>query len=234
MDARFERTRLLVGDAGLKRLSRATVVIFGLGGVGSYAAEAVARAGVGHLVLVDSDCVEPTNLNRQLLALESTLGQPKVEVARARILDIHPGARVEVHQTFVTPANVHEFLREGREVSYIDAIDHLLAKVALLKQLHERRARFVSCMGAASKLDVSGVRVADISATANCRLARRIRLRLRREGITSGVRCVYTEGPVAPGGEPQNTNTRVRGTISYLPGLIGLTAAGIVLNEILA
>jgi len=105
VDGRFERTRLLVGDEGIERLARAAVVVFGLGGVGSYAAEAIARAGVGHIVLVDSDCVEVTNLNRQLVALQSTIGTPKVSVARERILQINLHARVETHQTLVTPAN---------------------------------------------------------------------------------------------------------------------------------
>lgn len=233
MNQRFERTRLLVGDEGLERLANATVVLFGLGGVGSYAAEAIARAGVGHMVLIDSDCVEMTNLNRQLLALNSTIGQPKVEVARERILDINPDAHIETHQVFVTPENAHEFL--GHEQAYyIDAIDHLRAKLALLRLLHEKKVCFVSCMGAASKLEVSGIHVADISVTINCPLARRIRQKLRKEGITQGIRCVYSEAQPLPHTAPQGDNNVVRGTISYLPGLIGLTAAGVIINDILA
>ncbi|MFO7975112.1 MAG: tRNA threonylcarbamoyladenosine dehydratase [Candidatus Hydrogenedentota bacterium] len=233
MDERFERTRLLVGDEGLERLSRATVVVFGLGGVGSYAAEAIARAGVGHLVLFDSDCAEITNVNRQLFALNSTIGRPKVEVARERILDINPAAQVETNQTFVTPGNVHEFLR-NEHAYYIDAIDHLRAKLAVLRLLHQNKACFVSCMGAASKVDVSGIRVADISLTINCPLARRIRQRLRKDGITQGIRCVYSETQPLPHTAPQGDNNAVRGTISYLPGLVGLTAAGVIINDILA
>jgi tRNA A37 threonylcarbamoyladenosine dehydratase len=233
MNQSFERTRLLVGDEGLERLANATVVLFGLGGVGSYAAEAIARAGVGHVVLIDSDCVEMTNLNRQLLALNTTIGRPKVEVARERILDINPIAQVETHQVFVTPENAHEFLRT-EQAFYIDAIDHLGAKLALLRLLHEKKACFVSCMGAASKLEVSGIRVADISVTVNCPLARRIRQRLRKEGITQGIRCVYSEAQPLPHIAPQGDNNGVRGTISYLPGLVGLTAAGVIINDILA
>lgn len=267
-----ERTRLLVGDEGIERLANATVVLFGLGGVGSYAAEAIARAGVGHIVLVDSDCVEPTNLNRQLVALNTTIGRAKVEVARERILDINPGIHVETHRVFVTPDNAHEFLRTDKAY-YIDAIDHLPAKLALLKLLHAQQACFVSCMGAASKLEVLGIRVADISVTANCPLARRIRQQLRKEGIAQGIRCVYSEAQEVPGAAknrdcpkggthqraetglsqeffaprtetPESFNNapsaatrkegpRVRGTISYLPGLVGLTAAGVIINDIL-
>jgi tRNA A37 threonylcarbamoyladenosine dehydratase len=184
-------------------------------------------------VLVDSDRVEITNLNRQLIALGSTIGKPKVEVARNRILDINPEARVELHQDFVTPENAPELvLREG--ACYIDAIDTLPAKLALLKLLHAKGACFVSCMGAASKLAVSGVRVSDISVTANCRLARRIRQRLRKDRIREGVRCVYSEAKVTSGAQTDEEDPAVRGTISYLPGLVGLTAAGVIINDILS
>ncbi|HOD50219.1 MAG TPA: tRNA threonylcarbamoyladenosine dehydratase [Candidatus Hydrogenedentes bacterium] len=233
MDGRFERTRLLVGDEGIERLARAAVVVFGLGGVGSYAAEAIARAGVGHIVLVDSDCVEVTNLNRQLVALQSTIGTPKVSVARERILQINLHARVETHQTLVTPANAEDFLH-NEKACYIDAIDTFPAKLALLELFHAKHLCFVSCMGAASKLDVSGIRVADISDTSNCPLARRIRQQLRKEGILEGIRCVYSQATAIPGADSPQEDPRTRGTISYLPGLIGLTAAGVIINDILA
>ncbi len=233
MVERFARTRLLVGDVGLERLKNATAVLFGLGGVGSYAAEAIARAGVGRIVLIDSDCVELSNLNRQLVALESTLGMPKVAVARARILDINPDVQVETHETFVTPENAPGFVDDPRAF-YIDAIDNLPAKLALLRLFHETGVDAVSCMGAASKLAVSGIRVADISVTAHCRLARRIRQKLRKEGITQGIRCVYSEAPPVPGTNGEESLSKARGTISYVPGLVGLTAAGVIINDILA
>ncbi len=232
---RFSRTRSLVGDAGLARLANAHVAVFGLGGVGGYALEALARAGAGHIHLVDSDVIEASNLNRQILATEDALGVPKVVAARERILKINPDVAVTVAQVQVTPDNAKDMLPEALEFA-VDAIDDVKAKIHLLLALRARGVRFVSCMGAARRLAPGGVAVADIGATRHCPLARAVRLGLRKQGVSSGVRCVYCEAtPLSgkAGGAPQQEDDRAQGTISYVPGLIGLTAAGAIINDIL-
>ncbi len=228
------RTERLVGKAGVQRLAGASVAVFGLGGVGGHAAEAIARAGVGRVTLVDFDTVEPTNRNRQLLALRSTEGRLKAEVARERILDINPGAEVRAWAEKVNETNAARLL-EGVEY-VIDAIDMVSAKVALLETACTGGQHVVSCMGAANKLSTAGVLVADISATQHCPLARKIRLRLRKSGIHTGIQCVYSHENLRIG--PAETNAdvpgpRVQGSISYVPGLLGLTAAGLTVNAVL-
>jgi tRNA A37 threonylcarbamoyladenosine dehydratase len=231
----FIRTRLLVGEDGFQRLRQARVAVFGLGGVGGYALEALARASVGYLVLVDSDVVEATNLNRQVLALHSTLGLPKVEVGRERARQINPGCIIEVHRVELTPENVATAVPTTFDYA-IEAIDTVAAKVALLALLHGRGVRLVSCMGAASKLDPAAIRVGDISETKGCPLARIVRQGLRKAGIEKGIRCVYSEENLGQVSEPdeENGGRRYRGTISYMPGLAGLTAAGLIIKDILS
>lgn len=244
-DDRFGRTELLVGAAGAERLTAATVAVFGLGGVGSYAAEAIARAGVGHILLVDFDRIEPSNLNRQLYALGSTVGRLKAEVARERILDINPDARVEAFACFAGPDNLDGLLIPALTHA-VDAIDSVAAKTHLLETLHRRGIFAVSCMGAANKRSPEGVRVADIGNTRGCPLARVIRQRLRKRGIVSGIRCVYSEENQAQSEETPETSVeevaegapvwrkrRAQGSISYVPALFGLTAAGVVIEDIL-
>ena len=230
----FIRTRLLVGEDGLRRLRQARVAVFGLGGVGGYALEALARASVGYLVLVDSDAVEATNLNRQVLALHSTLGLPKVEVGRERARQINPGGITEVYRVELTPENVAAVVPKTFDYA-IDAIDTVGAKVALLTLLHSRGIRLVSCMGTASKLDPTAIRVGDISETKGCPLARMVRQGLRKAGIEQGIRCVFSEENLGQVSEPdeENGGRRYRGTISYVPGLAGLTAAGLIIKDIL-
>jgi tRNA A37 threonylcarbamoyladenosine dehydratase len=235
MDLRFQRTALLVGEEGLRRLAGAHVAIAGLGGVGSYAAEAIGRAGVGRITLADFDVVEATNLNRQLVALESTIGRPKANVAAERLREINPEAEVRVMRAFVGPDNLDAFLGDAGYV--IDAIDSVEAKVQLLAAAHARGLHVVSCMGAANKLSPVGVCVDDIGATRYCPLARVVRQGLRRMGIDSGIRCVYTRENrgvnVESGTTDEQRKKRVQGSISYVPGLVGLTAAGVVVNDIL-
>ena len=234
MSDRHARTRLLVGEEGLRRLQSARVAVIGLGGVGGYALEALARAGVGSLFLVDSEAIDITNLNRQILALEDTLNLPKVDVARERILKINPETRVETYRVFLSPANVGAILPE--DVRFVvDAIDSVTAKVALIETLFRREATFVSCMGAGNRLDPTSIRVADIHNTKGCPLARAVRQQLRKLGITQGVRCVYAEdAPIQAAAEPPQTyqGKRINGTISYVPGIVGLTAAGVIINDI--
>ena len=224
----FERTRLLVGEEGIERLANASVAVFGLGGVGGYALEALARAGAGRLFVVDADVVDATNLNRQILALEGTVGRAKVDVARERVQGINPAATVVAVREFLTPGNIETHVPDGLQYA-IDAIDDVPAKVHLLATLHARGVHTVSCMGAALRLDPNGIRVADIGKTSGCPLARTIRQRLRKRGIDSGIVCVYSDAPPrapAPG--------LALGSISYVPGIVGLTAAGVVISQILA
>jgi tRNA A37 threonylcarbamoyladenosine dehydratase len=235
MSDRHARTRLLVGEDGLRRLQRARVAVIGLGGVGGYALEALARAGVGSLFLADAEVIDITNMNRQILALDNTVGRPKVDVARERVLRINPEAQVETSRVFISPDNVESVLPEGIRYA-VDAIDSVVSKVALLNNLLKRGISFVSCMGAGNRLAATGIRVADISQTKGCPLARAVRQQLRKLGIMQGIRCVYAEEtPIQSTEGPPETyqGKRINGTISYVPGIVGLTAAGVIMNDIL-
>jgi len=187
----FERTALRIGSAGLARLRRAFVCVAGIGAVGSYAVEALARAGVGRLRVVDSGVVRRSNRNRQLYALESTTGRPKSEVARERILDIHPGCQVEALSLFVEARTLDAVLA-GPPDAVIDAIDSCGPKVELIAGAVARGVPILSSMGAATRTDPSQVRAGDVFLARNCPLARLMRKRLRRRGIVRGVRCVYS------------------------------------------
>ena len=235
MSDRHARTRLLVGEDGLRRLQSAHVAVIGLGGVGGYALEALARAGVGSLFLVDAEAFDVTNINRQILALDDTVGRPKVDVARERVLRINPEAQVETSRVFISPDNVESLLPE--DIRYaVDAIDSVTSKVALLNNLLQRGIAFVSCMAAGSRLAPTDIRVGDISETKGCPLARAVRQRLKRLGIMQGIRCVYAEDtPIQSTEGPPETyqGKRINGTISYVPGIVGLTAAGVIINDIL-
>jgi len=233
---RFARTRLLVGKKGLDRLALARVAVVGLGGVGGYALEALARAGIGSLFLVDANTVEPNNINRQILALDDTVGRAKVDVARERVLAINPSARVDVLREFLMPETVQNVLPDDVEYA-IDAIDSVPTKVSVIRTLVERGVGLVSCMGVGGKLNPCDVRVADIGQTQGCPLARAVRIQLRKQGVYKGVRCVYSEenrgafSDVDANGAPAK---RTQGVISYMPGIVGLTAAGLIVNDILA
>ena len=233
MEDRHARTRLLVGEAGLARLREAAVAVVGLGGVGGYAVEALARAGVGGLVLVDFDTVAPSNLNRQLLATEATLGRRKAEVAAERVASIDPACRVVVRTERLTAENA-EGLLGGGVTHVVDAIDDVAAKTALLALLHARGLPHAACMGAGGLAEPTGIAVADIARTEGCPLARAVRLRLRRMGVARGIRCVYTPRSrlANPAPPAEDGARRPQGTLSFMPGLIGLTAAGVILNDI--
>ncbi len=232
---RFQRMELLVGREGVARLAGARVMVFGLGGVGSYAVEALARAGVGRLALVDFDVVAPTNINRQLFALDSTIGQFKTEVARARILDINPDATVECFQVFAGPDTLDQ-LPPMAGAYVLDAIDTVSAKAHLLAAAHRAGAFTVSCMGAGNKVDPRGVLVDDISATRDCPLARAVRQQLRKAGVAKGILCVYSRerrnATVAVTPDAPHRKTRVQGSIAHMPGIFGLTAAGVIIGAI--
>ncbi len=236
--ARFSRIQSLFGNQALERLQRARVVVVGLGAVGSYAVEGLARAGVGSLRVVDFDEVRESNINRQLYALESTLGDAKTDVARERILDINPACKVEAVSCFVDQETAGQVLTPTPDI-LIDAIDSLNPKIELLAAGVRFGVRDVlSAMGAASRTDPSQIRVDDIKDTRSCPLARLVRKRLKRHGIERGVRCVYSLEPASSNAiEPLPTDTeeadalargrprRVLGSFSCLTGIFGLTLA---------
>lgn len=224
------RTRIIAGPEGMKNLQSASVALFGIGGVGGHALEALVRAGIGNIHVYDFDRVMPSNINRQVYALESTMGELKIDAAKARINDINPGARVNFYPEQITPASVPEILTKNFSYA-IDAIDDLPAKVELIVQLLSYKKIFISSMGAGNRIDPVQVRIDDISRTSYCPLARRVRRELRTRGIQKGVMTVYsTERPVRP---PAAEEASSVGSISYLPGIFGLTAAGYIIQKIL-
>jgi tRNA threonylcarbamoyladenosine dehydratase len=232
----FSRTAQLIGDDGLSRLSAARVLVAGIGGVGSYAIEALARAGVGNLALVDSDTVHPSNINRQLHALRTTVGQPKVLVMTERLLQINPDLQVTPVQVLITPDNVSDLLEPGYDL-VLDAIDTFSAKLALVKICVERQTPVISSMGAAGKLDPTRIQIADIADSHGCRLARKMRKELRHNGISSGVTVVFSDEPCMTeqlGIADINGDTRrPLGSISYLPASFGLFMAGVAIKRLL-
>jgi len=234
--AQFERTEILVGEAGIARLAQAHIFLAGLGGVGSWCAEALARAGVGRLTLVDMDRVATSNINRQLPATLSTVGEFKTEVMAARIRDINPDCRLTVLTEFITPANVEQLLPADADW-VVDCIDSLSCKVALIVAARRRGLPVAASMGAGNKLDATRVKVSDISKTLVDPLAREVRTRLRRQGIHKGVLCVWSDEPGRPPRPPEPTPQgrprAVNGTISYLPPLFGLMLAGAVIRRLL-
>lgn len=246
---RFRRLELLIGPEGSAALDRARVAVVGLGGVGSFAVEALARAGVGWLVLIDHDDICLSNTNRQLHALEGNYGRPKVEVMEERVKAINPQAAVVAWRQFLTAENAPDLLRGG--LSYVvDAIDTVAAKAALIQHCVENGIPIVSVMGAGNKFDPLAFRVDDISRTHTCPLAKAVRKALREKGIERGVKAVYStekpaqplaEAPACPGecacpgrGERDCPRRRsIPGSTSYVPPIAGLIAAGVVIGELL-
>jgi len=231
----FSRTEMLIGSAALDVLRHSCVAVFGLGGVGSYVVEALARAGIGRLVLVDNDHVSLTNLNRQLVALHSTLGQSKVEVARARILDINPSAEVEIFETFVLPENAAGFVRPDYDY-LVDAIDTVSSKIELAVLSRQAGVPVISCMGAGNKLDPTRFEVTDLYKTQYCPLSKVMRRELKRRGIDA-LKVVYSpEQPLTPGAhDPAESvsKRRVPGSISFVPSVAGLIIAGEVVKDLI-
>ncbi len=233
---RFRRTEILIGPEGVDKLGLKHVFLAGLGGVGSWCAESLARAGIGRLTLVDHDTVAVSNINRQLPALHSTLGQSKTGVMADRIRDISPECRLTLLHEFIDPDNV-DALIPGDADWVVDCIDSLNCKVALIATACRRAIPVAASMGAGNKLDLARVRLADISRTRVDPLARAVRQRLKRLGITKGVLTVYSDEPGRPPRPPEPTAhgraRAVNGTISYLPPLFGLMLAGAVVQRLL-
>ncbi|WP_432819465.1 tRNA threonylcarbamoyladenosine dehydratase [Trichloromonas sp.] len=233
---RFSRMELLVGGDGLRRLAEASVAVFGVGGVGGYAVEALARAGVGRLTLVDFDVVAPSNINRQIHALEETVGRAKVQVMAERCRAINPLIQVEPLREFYGAENSEMLLGRGYD-RVLDCIDHITAKLHLIQSCKERGLPIISSMGAANKLDPTKVTTADLFQTQKCRLAKILRKELRKRGIESGVPVVYSTEEFRPltGADPEAGRRRVTlGSSSYIPPLFGLTMAGEVIRELVA
>ena len=249
---RFSRAELLIGAAGLSTLAQSHVMICGIGGVGSYAAEALGRAGVGKITLVDFDDICLTNINRQIHALSSTVGGHKVEVMAARLRDINPSAEIIPVKEFFSTENAERLLAP-RPDYVLDAIDHFTAKASLITTCRLQGIPVISSMGAANKLDPTKIEVSDISASKNCRMARSMRKILKNAGISSGVQVVYStelhrelapETSSACGSDcicPNRSEQTFRcehrrvilGSISYIPSIFGLTMAGVVVNQLL-
>jgi tRNA A37 threonylcarbamoyladenosine dehydratase len=233
----WERTSILIGADGCARLAGAHVLLAGLGGVGSFTAEALARAGVGRLTIADFDVVAPSNLNRQLCALSSTVGLRKVDVIAARIAEINPDCQVDIRADFLSPDTMSGLVEAGGYDHVADAIDSLSSKVALLAAALKAGVPVTASMGAGGRLDPTRIRVSDLMDTRECRLAREVRQRLRRAGHDRGVLAVWSDEPPLPPLPPEPTgrgrDRAVNGTISYMPALFGLTLAGCVIQRLL-
>ena len=229
----FSRTRLLLGDDGVEALASSRVIVFGVGGVGSYAVEALARAGVGAIDVVDNDEVSESNINRQLIATWDTVGKRKVDVAEQRIKSINPACVVTKHDCFYLPETRGEF--DFGAYSYIiDAIDTVTAKIDIILAAKEAGTPIISCMGTGNKLDPTQLEVADISQTSVCRLAKTLRKELRKRGVTT-LKCVYSKEPPLPAHEDaelKNSGRPSPGSVSFVPSVAGLIAAGEAIKEI--
>lgn len=235
-DERFEREAILIGEEALNILNSSCVALFGVGGVGSYAAEALARCGVGRVVLVDNDTVSRTNINRQLCALESTVGRLKVSVTAERLRDINPRIDVIERTQFVLPENVHEF--DFSRFDYvIDAIDTVSGKLAIAEEAKRAGVPMISCMGTGNKLDPMALTVTDISKTDTCPLARVMRRELKKRGIDH-LKVVYSKEPaIKPIKETNDTNETKRAvpaSIAFVPSVAGLIAASEAVKTLIA
>ncbi len=227
-DERFSRTELLLGEDSTKILKNAKVLVIGVGGVGGYAVENIARAGVGHLTMIDGDNVDISNCNRQIIALNNTIGSPKAELFSQRCRDINPQGNFISEVRFLhTKQDISELLDRGFDF-VVDAIDDVPVKVELLCQLKKRKIPFISAMGAGGKIDPSGISITDISKTHSCPLARVIRTKLKTLGITKGIKVVFS--PEMP--KRSFENKRI-GSISYLPSIFGCFCAYEAISSLL-
>ncbi len=228
MKKQHERTAMLLGEAGVEKLNHAHVAIFGVGGVGGYVAEALARAGVGALTLCDNDVVSESNINRQIIALHSTVGLKKVDAAAARILDIDPDVKVMTYDTFFLPETADRF--DFTAFDYVvDAVDTVAAKLELYRRAKAAGVPVISAMGAGNKLDPTAFRVSDIHKTEGCPLARAVRVACRKEGIKQ-IKVVYsTEEP--KGAVVADNGRYAPGSISFVPSAMGLIIAAKVVKD---
>lgn len=237
MADQYSRTELLLGEEGVARLRDAAVMIFGVGGVGSHCIEALARSGIGRLVLIDNDAVSITNINRQSIAYHSTIGRMKTDVMRERIRDIDPSIRVTTYETFVLPDNLGEILDAEPEVDYVvDAIDTVSAKIALAEETLKRGIPLISSMGTGNKLHPELFEIADLADTSVCPLCRVMRRELKQRGITH-LNVLYSkEKPVDVSGRSMDEDSGVRrsipGSVSFVPPVAGILIAGEVIRTL--
>lgn len=225
MKEQFSRTELLIGKDGVEKLKKSEVAIFGLGGVGSYVVEALARSGVGNFILVDNDIISETNINRQIIATYKTIGKPKIQIEKERILEINPNAKVEIFKEFFMPESPDFF---DENVSYIvDAIDTITAKIELVVRAKKMNKPIISCMGTGNKLDPTKFEVTDIYKTSVCPLAKVMRKELKNRKIDN-LKVLYSkEEPI------KLNNKQVPGSISFVPSVAGLIIAGEVIKDII-
>ncbi|OON93770.1 MAG: tRNA cyclic N6-threonylcarbamoyladenosine(37) synthase TcdA [Candidatus Epulonipiscioides saccharophilum] len=230
----FSRTQMLIGEDGLNLLKQKTVAVFGIGGVGSYSVEALARSGIGKLILIDNDEIAPSNINRQIHANIKTVGQPKVEAMKNRILDINPELQVLIHQKLYNTNTSAELLLDSYDY-VIDAIDMVSAKIDLIERCTSRNINIISAMGAGNKLDPSQLKITDIFKTSVCPLAKVMRHELRKRGVKKLDVVYSTELPIKPL-ESSNGETKGRqtpGSIAFVPAVSGLMIASVVIRNLL-
>lgn len=232
----LERTSLLLGDEKLGRLRNANVLVVGLGGVGAYAAEMIARAGVGRMTIADADVVSESNINRQLIALHSTVNRPKTEVMAERLRDINPKIELTIVSRFIKDNETDALLDSDKFDYVVDAIDTLSPKLALIKGALDRHIPLVSSMGAGAKTDPAKMEICDIAKTHHCPLAHMLRKRLHKIGVRKGFTAVFSPEPVREGAmilcEEQNKKSNM-GTISYIPAVFGIGCASVVIRGLI-
>ena len=224
MEERFERTKLLVGNDNVEKLSHTHIAVFGVGGVGGYVVEALTRAGVGEMTIVDKDDVSISNINRQIIALESTIGKSKVEVFKERMLDINPEIKIHDMQIFYLPDTAEQF--DFSKYDYVvDAVDNVTAKLTIIEEAKKANVPVISAMGAGNKLDPTAFKVSDISKSSVCPLAKVMRRELKKRGIRD-VKCVYSTE------EARQNDAGVIGSIAFVPSVAGLIIASEVVKDI--
>lgn len=230
MSEQFSRTEMLIGKDRIEKLKKSKVAIFGIGGVGSYVVESLARAGVGNFILIDNDEVSISNLNRQIIATTKTIGMPKVEVAKQRILEINPEAKVETYQEFFMPET--EGILDESVLYIIDAIDTVTAKIELVLRANKLNVPIISSMGTGNKLDPTRFEVTDIYKTSVCPLAKVMRKELKQRGIKK-LKVVYSKEEPIKVEQDEITKKQVPGSISFVPSVAGLIIAGEVIKDII-
>lgn len=237
-----ERTAMIIGEDGLSRLAASSVAVVGLGGVGGAAAEMLVRAGIGRMLILDSDTVSLTNKNRQLIALDSTIGRPKTEVVAARLKDINPKLELTIVSDYITEDNIPQLIGPFRPDYLVDAIDTLAPKLALIRWCVGQGIPLVSSMGSGAKRDLTKVRITDISKTFNCPLAHFVRKKLRKFGIHKGFKAVFSEelpdeSSIVLMDKEEQASTRNKksqaGTLSYLPAVFGCACAQAAIEHLI-
>lgn len=232
----MQRTTLLIGEEGIEKLQKSHVLVAGLGGVGSYATEFLARAGIGKLTLIDGDIVDPSNRNRQLIALSSTHGKLKAELMRDRVLHINPEIEVKIYREFMTPEMAHTIIQACSYDFVLDAIDSISPKISFLVSALQGGMRVISSMGAGGKMDPLKLKIADISQTHTCPFAQYVRKRLREKGIYEGLQVVFSDEKVIKESlmltDGKNYKKSAYGTISYLSAAFGGVCSSLVIREL--